>query len=117
MTTVREIRFGTSSYASLACIFPAYLFILSLCREFNTPPPTYFRALSLERHSYALYKQVCATVLKKICRKSGIPRWPHRKVRLFVKSIVLVNLSNPKFIFSYPRSESALVILTNSFTL
>jgi hypothetical protein len=24
---------------------------------------------------------ICATMLKKICRKNGIPRWPHRKVR------------------------------------
>jgi hypothetical protein len=24
---------------------------------------------------------ICTTVLKKICRNLGIPRWPHRKVR------------------------------------
>jgi len=24
---------------------------------------------------------ICATILKKTCRKNGIPRWPHRKIK------------------------------------
>jgi type II secretory pathway pseudopilin PulG len=30
---------------------------------------------------------VCATVLKKICRKNKVPRWPHRKIKSLNKSI------------------------------
>jgi len=38
---------------------------------------------------------VCATILKKICRKNGIPRWPHRKIKSLDKMIanLEVNLS------------------------
>jgi hypothetical protein len=30
---------------------------------------------------------ICATMLKKICRRNGIPRWPHRKIRSINKMI------------------------------
>jgi hypothetical protein len=30
---------------------------------------------------------ICATMLKKICRKNGIPRWPHRKIKSLNKMI------------------------------
>jgi hypothetical protein len=39
---------------------------------------------------------VCATVLKKICRKSGIPRWPHRKIKSLDKMIVSLEKSSAK---------------------
>ena len=29
----------------------------------------------------AKYLGICPTVLKKICRKNGLPRWPHRKLQ------------------------------------
>jgi RWP-RK domain len=32
---------------------------------------------------------VCTTVLKKVCRRNGIPRWPHRKLRAIDKMIDL----------------------------
>lgn len=31
---------------------------------------------------------ICATILKKICRKNGIPRWPHRKIKSIDKRLI-----------------------------
>jgi len=42
---------------------------------------------------------VCATILKKICRRNGIPRWPHRKIKSIDKMInnLEINLNkNPQ---------------------
>eukprot|EP01133_Synstelium_polycarpum_P012377 gene12377-14522_t len=39
---------------------------------------------------------VCATVLKKICRKNGIPRWPHRKIKSIDKMISNLENTTPK---------------------
>jgi hypothetical protein len=39
---------------------------------------------------------VCATVLKKICRKNGIPRWPHRKIKSLDKMIATLDASVAK---------------------
>uniref|UniRef100_M4B2P8 RWP-RK domain-containing protein n=1 Tax=Hyaloperonospora arabidopsidis (strain Emoy2) TaxID=559515 RepID=M4B2P8_HYAAE len=30
---------------------------------------------------------ICMTLMKKICRKNGVPRWPHRQIRGLHKSI------------------------------
>ncbi|POM64237.1 RWP-RK domain containing hypothetical protein [Phytophthora palmivora] len=30
---------------------------------------------------------ICMTLMKKICRKNGVPRWPHRQIRGLRKSI------------------------------
>lgn len=35
----------------------------------------------------AVKLNVCATILKKICRKNGIQRWPHRKIKSIDKLI------------------------------
>eukprot|EP01113_Clastostelium_recurvatum_P006255 TRINITY_DN12834_c1_g1_i2.p1 TRINITY_DN12834_c1_g1~~TRINITY_DN12834_c1_g1_i2.p1 ORF type:complete len:219 (+),score=59.92 TRINITY_DN12834_c1_g1_i2:49-705(+) len=39
---------------------------------------------------------VCATVLKKICRKNGIPRWPHRKIKSLDKMISSLEAAQAK---------------------
>ncbi|KAF2070389.1 hypothetical protein CYY_008288 [Polysphondylium violaceum] len=39
---------------------------------------------------------ICATVLKKICRKNGIPRWPHRKIKSIDKMILNLENTVPK---------------------
>lgn len=39
---------------------------------------------------------VCATVLKKICRKNNIPRWPHRKIKSINKMISVLESSMEK---------------------
>jgi len=42
---------------------------------------------------------VCATILKKICRRNGIPRWPHRKIKSLDKlmsNLEMNILKNPQ---------------------
>jgi len=39
---------------------------------------------------------VCATVLKKVCRRHGIPRWPHRKIKKLDTMIAMLELSAAK---------------------
>jgi hypothetical protein len=34
------------------------------------------------------FLQICPTVLKKICRKAGLPRWPHRKLQSIDRELV-----------------------------
>jgi len=36
---------------------------------------------------------VCATVLKKVCRKHGIPRWPHRKIKKIDTMLAMLEIS------------------------
>jgi hypothetical protein len=38
---------------------------------------------------------VCATVLKKICRKNGITRWPHRKIKSLARMIETLESITP----------------------
>lgn len=38
--------------------------------------------------------KLCPTVLKKTCRKAGLPRWPHRKVKVFLVCYTYLVLSN-----------------------
>ncbi len=39
---------------------------------------------------------VCATVLKKICRRNGISRWPHRKIKSLDRVIASWEFLQPK---------------------
>jgi len=41
---------------------------------------------------------VCATILKKICRKNGIPRWPHRKIKSLDKMIANLEMNVEKIV-------------------
>ena len=47
---------------------------------------------------------VCATVLKKICRKNGIKRWPHRKIKSLARMIETLQSITP----SSPADAAAL---------
>lgn len=39
---------------------------------------------------------VCATVLKKICRRNGIPRWPHRQIKSLDRMISSWKSAEPR---------------------
>jgi len=39
--------------------------------------------------------KICATVLKKICRRNGIPRWPHRKIKSLDRMIEALEATIP----------------------
>ncbi|CAI8599591.1 unnamed protein product [Vicia faba] len=39
---------------------------------------------------------LCPTVLKKTCRKAGLARWPHRKVKSLLKQIALLGTQSEK---------------------
>ena len=39
---------------------------------------------------------ICTTILKKLCRKNGIPRWPHRKVRGFKQNRKMLTFADSK---------------------
>lgn len=65
-----------------------------LSRMSSPPTPTrgelskYFHLPIAEA---ALHLGSCVTVVKKLCRSFGIPRWPHRKVRLLRSSSIWVS--------------------------
>ncbi|TDH71752.1 hypothetical protein CCR75_001094 [Bremia lactucae] len=65
---------------------------------------------------------VCMTLMKKICRKNGVPRWPHRQIRGLRKSIwsiqkALRNCNSDTQRRSYndhlQRQQAKLVMLIN----
>ncbi|ELR19000.1 RWPRK domain containing protein [Acanthamoeba castellanii str. Neff] len=56
---------------------------------------------------------VCATVLKKICRKNGIPRWPHRKIKSLDKMIGSLQAISPKSPEDEERIKQEIAALVN----
>ncbi|KAL5053378.1 hypothetical protein RYX36_034060 [Vicia faba] len=55
------------------------LTLTNLCDHFHLP---------IEEASERV--ELCPTVLKKTCRKAGLTRWPHRKVKSLLKQIALL---------------------------
>jgi len=56
---------------------------------------------------------VCATILKKICRRNGIPRWPHRKIKSIEKMISNLELNLNKNPQEKEDIRSEIDLLTN----
>lgn len=63
-------------------------------REFSFEDLSQFFHLPINEVSARL--GVCATVLKKICRKNGIQRWPHRKMKSLDRMISVLQLTEPQ---------------------
>eukprot|EP01102_Stenamoeba_stenopodia_P006854 TRINITY_DN1917_c0_g1_i1.p1 TRINITY_DN1917_c0_g1~~TRINITY_DN1917_c0_g1_i1.p1 ORF type:complete len:322 (+),score=71.18 TRINITY_DN1917_c0_g1_i1:214-1179(+) len=56
---------------------------------------------------------VCATVLKKICRRNGIPRWPHRKIKSLDKMIKTLETTTAKKPEDEERIKQEIATLRN----
>ena len=56
---------------------------------------------------------VCATAIKKVCRKMGIKQWPHRKLKAVEKRLALLQV--PSFLHLLYRLPASIPPSFSSF--
>jgi len=81
---------GMSSYLYQAASPSALAFLLDCFQKVATAKVLQISELQVVFHlpmaEAALKLGVCSTVLKKICRRNGISRWPYRQIRKIDKA-------------------------------
>jgi len=61
---------------------------------------------------------ICATVLKKICRKCGVPRWPHRKIKSIDRIVQVLESADPATVEEKDELEKEIIKLkTKKFNI